>query len=234
MSAILLGATGLVGKHLLPSLLASSEFNRVGECGRRMTTPAPTTPETKTFSQHTVDFENLSASSFGESPWDVVYITLGTTKAIAGSKAAFTKIDKDYVVNAARELRKPGHKQRLVYLSTVSASSSSFIFYLKSKGETEEALAELGYDDYIVLRPGMFLNPDRSGTKREGETLPAIQRMIGEWFAPTIEIPDIAVAMRVAGEKGSDALSGTTKSTGAQKFTIMENDAIKALAASSR
>ena len=45
---------------------------------------------------------------------------------------------------------------------------------LRSKGQTEAELATLGYDDFIVLRPGAFVNVDRAGTNREGENLPCV------------------------------------------------------------
>lgn len=126
-----------------------------------------------------------------------------------------------YVVNAAREARVSGMKQRLVYLSvrflpsffskrwkhalimlsyayervfqpTPGLPSSTagkvhgtgrvssvklqinliLAMTIRSKGQTEAELAAIGYDDFIVLRPGMFDNPDRTGTSREGESLP--------------------------------------------------------------
>lgn len=140
-SALLIGATGLVGKQLLPLLLSSPNFSHVGEFGRRVTSFDTPNPKLE---QKAIDFEKLSESGLKDGAWDVVFITLGTTKAIAGSKEAFTKIDKthvcfvpvcnsgrlayvlvfsgasSYVVNAAKEARVPGKTQRLVYLSVRS------------------------------------------------------------------------------------------------------------------
>lgn len=91
-TALLIGATGLVGKQLLPLLLESTHFSQVGEFGRRVTSFSSTNPKLQ---QRVIDFEKLSDAGLQDGSWDVVYITLGTTKAVAGSKAAFTKIDKE-------------------------------------------------------------------------------------------------------------------------------------------
>ncbi|KAF9510483.1 hypothetical protein BS47DRAFT_1300092 [Hydnum rufescens UP504] len=167
-TAAVIGATGLIGKLLLRSLVGSSYFRTVGEYGRRVTTPAP--EGTAKLEQHVIDFENLDESGLQGAAWDVVYITLGTTRALAGSGEAFTRIDKDYVVNAARQARVPGRKQRLVYLSSYGAHPTSIIPYSKSKGLTERELAQIGYDEFIALRPAVFRGVDRSGTARAGES----------------------------------------------------------------
>jgi len=200
-SAVPLGATGLIGKLVLPELLNSLHFNRVGEFGRRVTT----LPPTEKLLQRTIDFEKLSESGLKDETWDVVYVTLGTTKAIAGSKEAFTKIDYEYVVNAAREARVPGRQQRLVYLSSAGSNPKSYVFYLKSKGETEAALAAIGYDDFIALRPGPFLNADRTGTSRESERFEKMFNWAFSYF-PSADVKDISLAVRLAGELGTKGL----------------------------
>jgi len=234
-TALLIGATGLIGKLLLPDLLTSSHFNRVGEFGRRVTKPAPPGADGKLV-QRTIDFEKLGDSGLKDESWDVVYITLGTTKAIAGSKAAFTKIDKEYVVNAAREARVPGRKQRLVYVSSALISTWSPIFFSRSKALTEAALAEIGYDEFISLRPGVFLNFDRSGTNREGEVLPGFLNILA-YFLPWIDVHDLSIATRLAGELGT---AGLPNVAGAASFssdrkhphTVIYNAGITALAKS--
>jgi len=235
-SALLIGATGLIGKLLLPSLLASPHVKRVGEFGRRVTTPAPGGDK---LVQRIINFDKIADAGLKEEVWDVVYITLGTTKAIAGSKEAFTKIDKEYVVDAAREARVTGRKQRLVYLSSAGANSSSPIFYSKSKGQTEEALAEIGYDEFIALRPGMFTGEDRSGTNREGERgLPWIQHLIG-YVAPVANVHDIAIALRLAGELGTEYLPTVAAAVSLSNdpkhpHTVIYNTGVAALAASDK
>lgn len=93
-SALLLGGTGAVGKQLLAELLASDEWTRVGEYGRRVSTP----PSTQTkLEQKVIDFEDLGKANMKAGRWDVVFVTLGTTRANAGSAAQFEKIDRECV-----------------------------------------------------------------------------------------------------------------------------------------
>lgn len=91
-TALLIGATGLIGKQLLPPLLESSHFSQIGEFGRRLTSFSSANPKLQ---QRVIDFENISDAGLKDGAWDVIFITLGTTRAIAGSKAAFTRIDKE-------------------------------------------------------------------------------------------------------------------------------------------
>jgi oxidoreductase len=91
-TALLIGATGFVGKQLLPLILESSHFSQVGEFGRRVTSFSSANPKLQ---QRVIDFENIGDAGLREGAWDVIFVTLGTTKAIAGSEAAFTRIDKE-------------------------------------------------------------------------------------------------------------------------------------------
>jgi len=236
LSAAVIGATGLIGKLLLPSLVESPHFSTVGEFGRRVTTPAPN--GTAKLVQRVIDFENLSESGLQDGAWDVVYITLGTTRALAGSMEAFSRIDKDYVVNAARQARVPGRKQRLVYLSSYSANPKSFIPYSKSKGLTELELAQIGYDDFIVLRPGMFRGVDRSGTARESESHSFIATL-AQRFLTGADVQDIVAAVRLAGELGaaglpSGVVSNSHSTDPKHPHVVLENDAVIALGKSAK
>lgn len=99
-SALLLGATGAVGKALLTLLLANPAWTRVGEYGRRVTPPTTWSgaPPPK-LEQKVIDFEDVEGMRAGmrTGRWDVVFVTLGTTKASAGGAAQFEKIDRECV-----------------------------------------------------------------------------------------------------------------------------------------
>jgi oxidoreductase len=112
-SALIIGATGQTGRHVLQNLLASPHFTRVGEYGRRVTPKDDITTGWDKLEQKVIDFEKLQESGLNQGNWDVVYITyvscplcpksqvqvsnrLGTTKANAGSAEAFEKIDREY------------------------------------------------------------------------------------------------------------------------------------------
>ena len=74
-SALIIGATGQTGGHLLKELLASPHFSKVGEYGRRVTAPESLAEGKEKLEQKTIDFENLSAAGLKEGKWDVVYVT---------------------------------------------------------------------------------------------------------------------------------------------------------------
>ncbi|KAJ3488427.1 hypothetical protein NLI96_g2844 [Meripilus lineatus] len=196
-SALIIGATGATGKHLLQELLQSSAFTRVGEYGRRVTSQESINVGKDKLEQKTIDFEKLEEAGLKEGKWDVVYITLGTTRAAAGSAAAFEKIDKDYVLNAARlakhdDSSKP---QRVVYLSVSPILVSPVKPYPHILSTlTEVGLAALGYDETIIVRPGLIT--ERGGESRLGETI------AGYLFSTSL----LAKAIRISGELGVKGL----------------------------
>lgn len=99
-SALLLGATGAVGKRLLAELLAGDQWTRVGEYGRRVSTPPSNPTAQSKLEQKVIDFEDLGKANLNAGRWDVVFVTLGTTRANAGSAAQFEKIDRECVFTA--------------------------------------------------------------------------------------------------------------------------------------
>lgn len=74
-SALLIGATGAVGKHVLRELIASKEYTRVGEYGRRVTPKDQLGEGSSKLEQKTLDFEKLEDAGLKDGKWDVVFIT---------------------------------------------------------------------------------------------------------------------------------------------------------------
>ncbi|EIW75203.1 hypothetical protein CONPUDRAFT_169601 [Coniophora puteana RWD-64-598 SS2] len=231
-SALVLGATGATGKHLLRHVLASPEFTRVGEYGRRVT-PAETIEMyagKEKLEQRTMDFERLSESGLNEGRWDVVYIVMGTNRATAGSAEAFTKIDREYVVRAAKEARTddPTHEQRLVYLSSAGANASSHFLYAKSKGLTELELAALGYKETIVFRPAFLKGAERP-ERRVAESVFGYISGALSTVSSSMEIPIQLCAKSIcnAGRLGVAGLPTSAQAERAGKegawFTLINN-----------
>ncbi|KAH9044008.1 hypothetical protein EDB84DRAFT_1471349 [Lactarius hengduanensis] len=227
-SALILGATGQTGRHLLRELIASPTFSRVCEAGRRVT-PAEELPAQASgkLEQKVIDFERLDEAGLKDGNWDAVFITLGTTIKLAGSQENFTKIDKEYVVNAAKAA-KVDKDQRLVYISVGLANPESSSFYLRSKGSTEKALAELGYKDTVVFRPALLANVERP----EGRLLESILvKVTGvlSFITPRFEIgvDKLAKSARIAGELGTSGLPSSVMATqmnwGGRNFTALDN-----------
>lgn len=232
-TALILGATGATGKHLLRELLASSKFSKVGEFGRR-TTPLDGLPNKEKLAQKVIDFEKVHEAGLNDEKWDVVYIVMGTTRAQAGSMANFRKIDQDYVVDAAKAARRPEHKQRLVYLSVAGSSLSSHVPYYRSKAETEIRLASLEYDDSIVCRPGLIFTQREQSRFLESLAMPIFR--LASYFSDNagISVEQLARAVRLTGELGSSDLQIKAQATqlgeGNAKFTVVPNPGLIALA----
>jgi uncharacterized protein YbjT (DUF2867 family) len=162
-TALLSGATGLVGRELLSLLVDSEHYRGVHVLMRRKSVNIAADPKLKI---HEVDFARLPAP-FPEV--DDIYIALGTTIRIAGSEAAFRKVDFDFVVNVARAGRAAGAK-RLAVVSAVGADPTSRIFYNRVKGEMELAIMQIGYESVVIAQPSLLLGdraalgqPPRSG-----------------------------------------------------------------------
>ncbi|TEB21976.1 hypothetical protein FA13DRAFT_1819195 [Coprinellus micaceus] len=217
-TALILGATGQTGQQLFSTLLSSSFYTRIGEYGRRVTADdkVPAASKEK-LEQHTIDFEKLDASGLDAKPWDVVFITLGTTKKNAGSAEKFVKIDREYVIDAAKEAKVSQgseNNQRLVYLSSTGANSKSSFLYPQSKGLTEEGLAKLGYKETIVFRPGYLAGTSR-GESRVAESIFGTFTGFISHFSNSVEINigTLGKAIAIAGKLGSDNLPASVGAT---------------------
>src|SRR5512134_3937687 len=149
-TALLAGATGLVGRALLPLLLASKQYRSVHVLLRRAAGDIRASAKLKV---HQVDFARLPAAF---PTVDDVFITLGTTIKVAGSQAAFRQVDFAFVVNTARAARATG-ATRLAVVSALGADAKSRVFYNRVKGEMEAAIAQLGYKSIVIAQPSLLL-----------------------------------------------------------------------------
>lgn len=84
-SALIIGATGQTGRHLLQSLLASPDFTRVGEYGRKVTSPSDIKTGKDKLEQKIIDFEKIQESGLKQGKWDVVFITYVNFKFVAAA-----------------------------------------------------------------------------------------------------------------------------------------------------
>ncbi len=161
-TALLVGATGLVGKDCLQLLLADDAWSQVTVLARRRIPSSH--PK---LVARLVDFDRLSQLSGFPRATDV-FCALGTTIATAGSRPEFHKVDFTYVVETARLALVSGARQFLL-VSALGADPSSSVFYSRVKGEAEEAVRKLGFGALQVFRPS-FLAGERA-EKRPLESL---------------------------------------------------------------
>jgi uncharacterized protein YbjT (DUF2867 family) len=193
-SALVAGATGVVGVRLLAGLLESPAYARVIALVRR----APPLFHDK-LQVEVVDFERLPSLP---QPLDDVFCCLGTTLAKAGGRAAFSRVDHDYVVELAKRARAAGAR-RFLMVSALGADPGSRVFYSRTKGEAERDVAAAGIDAWF-FRPSL-IDGERAELRR-GERIglvaaKALAPLLGGRFARyrPVAAGSIAAAMiRVA------------------------------------
>lgn len=135
-NAIILGATGLTGSHLLELLLRDSDYNQVKVFTRKKLSISHPKIE-----EHVVDLLNLSDYS-KEFSADVVFCCIGTTKAKTPDKSLYRAIDYGIPVEAAK-LCKQNSISHFIVISALGANAKSKVFYNRVKGEMErDVLAE--------------------------------------------------------------------------------------------
>jgi len=161
-TAIVIGATGLVGNLITQKLLEDNRYEKVKVFVRRSLNI--NNPQLE---EHIVDFDNFALWKNNLSG-DELYSVLGTTIKKAGSKEVQYKIDFTYQYEAANEASKNGVKKYLL-VSSLGANSKSNNFYLQMKGSLDEKVKQLSFDQIRIFRPSILVG-NRS-EKRFGETV---------------------------------------------------------------
>lgn len=174
LSALVLGATGLVGGHLLDLLLDDPAWRRVVVLGRREVDRRHPKLE-----QRTGDLGRMEehAEAFRVSH---VFCALGTTLRKAGSREAFRRVDRDYVVAAARLAAAHG-AERLVLVSAAKANLRSPFFYSRVKAEAEEEVLTQPLPSAAILRPSQLLG-ERGEHRPVEEAAQRVMRALAPLF----------------------------------------------------
>lgn len=159
MKALVIGATGAVGKDLVQQLSEDSTFERVDIFVRREVK----NPAAKVVA-HVVDFDHPETWA-DQLKGDVLFSCLGTTIKAAGSQEAQWKVDYTYQYEAAKAAKANGVKN-YVLVSSVGANAKSRVFYTKMKGALDDAVQQLGFEGCFILRPPSLI---RKGSDRFGE-----------------------------------------------------------------
>jgi len=148
-SALVAGATGLIGRRLLSVLADAGHYSRIHALVRRpvdMAAPAVA---------QLVDFDHLDQSADAIGPVDDVYCALGTTIRKAGSQQAFRRVDYDHVLAVGQLGLRLGARCMLL-VSSLGADPDARGFYLRVKGETEAALQGLHLPGLAIFRPSLL------------------------------------------------------------------------------
>lgn len=172
--ALIVGATGLVGRFCLQVLLDDPNYSEVLALTRK-----PLLKTHRKLKIFVTKFENLQVELSNVHANDV-YCCLGTTIKKAGSQEAFNSVDLRLVVKVAELMKKQGAEQFLV-ISAMGANKDSKVFYNRTKGEMESALRELEYPCLRIIRPSLLLGPReefRLGEKIGATLTPILKRFL--------------------------------------------------------
>ena len=194
-TALVIGATGLIGKSLTIKLLENKFYAKVKILVRKNIDLLHPNLE-----QILVDFDDLDTSKIVA---DDVFCCLGTTMKVAGSKPAFYKVDFTYPLVVAKAALENGAKQYLI-VTSMGADPKSMIYYNRVKGEIEKALSDLHYPTLLIFRPSMLLGEREE--ERLGEKISKIAMNLISFMTPdrykAIEGEKVANAMMILAQKG--------------------------------
>lgn len=146
----LVGATGLIGRRLIEISSAGEDVRMVGIARRE-----PTLPKGAKVEMFVADPEKWGEVLGAVKPAALI-CALGTTWKKAGrDEAAFRAVDYDLIVNTARTAHEVGISN-FVMVSSSGADARSKSFYMRTKGETEQAVSKIGLKRVDILRPGLL------------------------------------------------------------------------------
>ena len=174
-TAVVAGATGAVGRDVIARLVASDRCKRVTALVRDETTAAArlqSTCEGRSIAASSklvikaVDWESIASEEAFSETWknlvaghNLAFNCLGTTKNDAGSEDGFDRVDFDYCVAFAKACKSHG-TTGYAHMSSDGADPTSIFHYLKIKGQADNAVGNLRWDQCVILRPGLLARGD--------------------------------------------------------------------------
>jgi len=194
----LLGATGLIGSHLLRLLLQDSYFTDIRVIVRRPLAIKP--PNVTTV---VIDFADEAAFREAIAGCNIIFSAIGTTQSrVKGDKAAYRRVDFDIPVHAARYGAVSGCS-KFLFVSSVGADSKSGNFYLQLKGQVEEAVQAIAIPFIGAFRPSMLLG-DRKEARPVERVMQSVTKSLS-FLMPAkykpIEAATVAEAMVAAAKQ---------------------------------
>ena len=188
VSVVMIGATGAVGGAALAELMAAPEVSRITVLGRRAV--AVTHPKLR---QAVVDLAVPDSYAAHLAGHDVAICTLGVGQPTKTDRTTFLAVDQAMPRAFATACRAAG-VARFVLLGSVGANARSPSFYLRSKGELEEALAAMGFAGLSLFQPSMILTPENRYGLSQAITLAVWPRLTPLLAGPLRKYRGIAVA----------------------------------------
>ncbi|MGD0577917.1 MAG: NAD(P)H-binding protein [Bryobacteraceae bacterium] len=202
-AAVVAGATGMIGRYLIRTLLEDSFYDVIVALTRR-----PLEIDARKLEQRFVDFDRLTTDDMVGATH--LFCCLGTTMKAAGSREAFRRVDYEYCERFARLGRKAG-AARMMLLSSAGAHPRASSFYLRTKGKVEEAVSALDFEALHIFRPGVLMgqrNEDRPGERVAAGLSRAFEFLMTRALAKYRPMPAgvLAASMAAAGERGEPGM----------------------------
>ena len=201
-TAIVIGATGLVGRALLDQLVMADHIARIVTLTRR-----PAAHDSAKINNQLVEFDHLEdhAKLFHA---DMLISCLGTTRKQAGSLTAQRKVDIDYQYKAAQLAAENGVGHYLL-VSSSGADANSNSPYLKMKGELEDKISKLPFSRISIFQPSLLLGP-RDGFRATEK--------LASWFLPPLcSIPGLRKFRPITGSEVAEKLVQVSKQPGSSR-----------------
>ena len=206
--AIVIGATGLVGKYLVDELLASGHYQKIYQVIRRQQNQTAHQSDASDHNPKTSALTTIVVPDFAQlglalAALDLnqadAFCTLGTTLKQAGSKQAFKQVDLDYSLSFAQTVKELGASHFLL-LTATGADAHSLFFYNKIKGQLEQAVTQLGFSRLSIFQPSLLIGQHQDkrlieslAQKAFGLTKPLLPET---WSYRPIEATRVAKAMQ--------------------------------------
>ncbi len=192
-TAVIVGATGLIGNEVVQLLLKDDHYDRVMVLVRRKMAMLH-----KKLEQEIVDFDKLDQAAHHLAGADV-FCTLGTTIKKAGSQPAFIRVDRDYPLQLAQLSKQHGAASFLI-VTALGANPKSSIFYSRVKGELEVELKKLQLGSLHIFQPSLLLGDRaevRLGERLASKLMPVIAFLFAGPLRPykAIHAQTVAKAM---------------------------------------
>ncbi|HAD96609.1 MAG TPA: nucleoside-diphosphate sugar epimerase [Cryomorphaceae bacterium] len=176
-TAVVIGATGLIGNALLKQLLADERYARIIVLARRNT------------GLESEKLEELTGDLLDQDFWksiprvqaEDVFCCIGTTRAKTSDMQEYKNIDYGIPLQAAHWGLKNG-LQKFVVISSIGADKNSRVFYTRTKGQMEEALRKLSIPRLYILRPSVLMG--HRNEFRFGEAVGKILTKAFSWLLP--------------------------------------------------
>jgi len=211
-TALVAGATGLVGKQLVNQLIANDEYSKVIVIARREINMSHPKLELKLTS-----FDQLDELTFDETI-DECFCALGTTQKKSGKKGIL-KVDFEYVVQLAKLCTRLSISKFLVVSSNGANANSSF-FYMQTKGKMEEAVKSIGVKTVYIVRPSLI-----TGKREEFRLAEVFGYYLYKLFTPLM-VGKLRVLRPVSGLQIANSMIALAQKDDEGNFTV-ESDFIQ-------